>query len=155
VASDSLMTGYWRLPELSAEALRDGWLHTGDLGVWDDEGYLYLVDRKKEMIVSGSENVYPREVENVLYAHPDIAEVAVIGVPDERWGESVLAIVVPKPGARLTGEDVAAFCSDRIASYKKPRRVEFVSELPQNSIGKIDKKKLREKYWSRETRNIG
>ena len=155
VASDSLMTGYWRLPELSAEALRAGWLHTGDLGVWDDEGYLYLVDRKKEMIVSGSENVYPREVENVLYAHPDVSEVAVIGVPDERWGDTVLAIVVPKPGAQLTSDDITAFCSERIAGYKKPRRVEFLTELPQNSIGKIDKKKLREKYWSQEARNIG
>jgi acyl-CoA synthetase (AMP-forming)/AMP-acid ligase II len=154
VSSDSLMAGYWRLPELSAEALRDGWLHTGDLGVWDEEGYLYLVDRKKEMIVSGSENVYPREVENVLYAHPGVAEVAVIGIPDERWGETVLAIVVPKPGAQLSGADIADFCSDRIAGYKKPRRVEFVTELPQNSIGKIDKKKLREKYWSHESRNI-
>jgi long-chain acyl-CoA synthetase len=155
VASDSLMAGYWRLPELSAAALHDGWLRTGDLGVWDDEGYLYLVDRKKEMIVSGSENVYPREVENVLYAHPDIADVAVIGVPDERWGEAVLAIVVRKPGVQLSADDITTFCSDRIASYKKPRRVEFVTELPQNSIGKIDKKTLREKYWSRETRNIG
>jgi long-chain acyl-CoA synthetase len=106
------------------------------------------------MIVSGSENVYPREVENVLYAHPGVAEVAVIGVPDERWGETVLAIIVSKPGAHVSSEDITAFCADRIAGYKKPRRIEFVTELPQNSIGKIDKKKLREKYWSNETRNI-
>ncbi len=155
VSSDSLMAGYWRMPELTAETLRDGWLRTGDIGMWDEHGYLYLVDRKKEMIVSGSENIYPREVENVLYAHPDVAEVAVIGVPDERWGETVLAIVVRKPGAALTSDDIAAFCSDRIAGYKKPRRVEFVSELPQNSIGKIDKKSLREHYWSNHVRKIG
>jgi long-chain acyl-CoA synthetase len=154
IQSDSLMAGYWRLPELTAEAMRGGWLHSGDLGIWDDDGFLYLVDRKKEMIVSGSENVYPREVENVLYAHPGVAEVAVIGVPDDRWGETVLAIIVPKPDANLNSEDITAFCADRIAGYKKPRRIEFVSELPQNSIGKIDKKKLREKYWSKETRNI-
>jgi acyl-CoA synthetase (AMP-forming)/AMP-acid ligase II len=154
IQSDSLMAGYWRLPELTAEAMRGGWLHSGDLGIWDDDGFLYLVDRKKEMIVSGSENVYPREVENVLYAHPGVAEVAVIGVPDERWGETVLAIIVSKPGAHVSSEDITAFCADRIAGYKKPRRIEFVTELPQNSIGKIDKKKLREKYWSNETRNI-
>jgi long-chain acyl-CoA synthetase len=154
VSSDSLMAGYWRLPELTTQALRDGWLRTGDLGIWDEEGYLYLVDRKKEMIVSGSENVYPREVENVLYAHPGVAEAAVIGVPDEHWGETVLAIIVPKPDVHLNSSDIAEFCSDRIAGYKKPRRVEFVTELPQNSIGKIDKKKLREKYWQNETRNI-
>lgn len=155
IRSDSLMAGYWRMPELTAETMRGGWLHSGDVGAWDDEGFLYLVDRKKEMIVSGAENVYPREVENVLYAHPGIAEVAVVGVPDERWGETVLAIIVPKAGADLAVADVTAFCGERLAGYKKPRRIEFVTELPQNSIGKIDKKKLREKYWAAEARNIG
>jgi acyl-CoA synthetase (AMP-forming)/AMP-acid ligase II len=155
IRSDSLMTGYWRLPELTETAMRGGWLHSGDVGTWDDEGFLTLVDRKKEMIVSGAENVYPREVENVLYAHPAIAEVAVVGVPDERWGETVLAIIVPVSGAQLTAADVTAFCSERLAGYKKPRRIEFVAALPHNSIGKIDKKTLRQRYWATEARNIG
>ena len=154
VRSDSLMAGYWRLPELTAQALRDGWFFTGDVGSWDEEGYLYLVDRKKDMIVSGSENIYPREVENVLYQHPSIADVAVVGVPDERWGETVLAVVVPRPGKEISEAEIIDFCRGRLASYKKPNRVEFVSELPVNSIGKIDKKTLRERYWRGHVRMI-
>ena len=154
IASDALMAGYWRQPALTAEALRDGWLYTGDLGTWDDEGYLYLVDRKKDMIVSGAENVFPREVEDVLYAHPAVAEAAVIGVPDEHWGEVPIAFVVAKSGGVPTSDDIAAFCLERIASYKRPRRVVIVSDLPKNSIGKIDKKKLRDTYWSQAPRKI-
>lgn len=154
VQSDSLMAGYWRLPELTAQTIQNNWLHTGDVGRWDDEGYLFLVDRKKEMIVSGSENIYPREVENVLYRHPSISEVAVVGVPDEHWGEAVVAIVVTRLGMHVSEKEVIDFCRDNLASYKKPRHVEFVSELPVNSIGKIDKKSLRQRYWSHEARKI-
>src|SRR4030095_14975317 len=115
---DQLMRGYWNLPEASADALRDGWMHTGDAGVLDADGYLYLHDRVKDMIVSGGENVYPREVENVLFAHPAVADVAVIGVPDPKWGEAVEAIVVLRPGATATPEALLAHCRSQLGGYK-------------------------------------
>jgi acyl-CoA synthetase (AMP-forming)/AMP-acid ligase II len=135
------MTGYWRNPELTAEALRDGWLHTGDLGRLDERGYLYIVDRKKDLIISGGENIYPREVEEVLYAHPAVREAAVIGVPDETWGESVKAVVVP--AGELAPDELIAFCRSRLARYKCPKVVELRAELPKTPSGKVLKRELR------------
>ncbi len=149
-----LMRGYWKLPEATEEAFRGGWLHTGDAGRLDAEGYLTLEDRIKDMIVSGGENVYPREVENVLFEHPAVADVAVIGVPDERWGETVKAIVVLRPGASATEEELIEFCRGRLAGYKRPRSVDFVDALPRNPSGKVLKKVLREKYWAGRGRRV-
>jgi acyl-CoA synthetase (AMP-forming)/AMP-acid ligase II len=149
-----LMRGYWNLPEASAEALAGGWMHTGDAGTLDDEGYLYIQDRTKDMIVSGGENVYPREIENVLFEHPAVADVAVIGVPDEKWGESVKAIVVLREGESATPGEIVDFCKGKLAGYKRPRSVEFIAELPRNPSGKVLKKDLREKYWEGHDRRV-
>ena len=128
------MPGYWGRPEESAAALTpDGWLRTGDGGYLDEEGYLFLTDRIKDMIVSGGENVYPVEVEEALSHHPGVADVAVIGVPDDRWGEAVTALVVRRPGADVTAEDLIAFARERLAGYKLPRTVEFVDDLPAHA----------------------
>jgi len=155
VRGPQLMRGYWNLPEPSAEALRGGWMHTGDAGVLDEEGFLFIQDRVKDMIVSGGENVYPREVEDVLFQHEAVADVAVIGVPDEKWGEAVKAIVVLKAGASATAELLLDFCKGRLGGYKRPRSVEFALELPRNPSGKVMKKDLREKYWAGHTRRVG
>jgi fatty-acyl-CoA synthase len=149
-----LMRGYWNLPEATAEALRGGWMHTGDAGVIDEEGYIYLQDRVKDMIVSGGENVYPREIENVLFQHPAVADVAVIGVPDERWGETVKAIVVARQGRMPTAEELIDFCRDKLAGYKRPRSVDFLPALPRNPSGKVLKRELREPYWEGQRRRI-
>jgi fatty-acyl-CoA synthase len=149
-----LMRGYWNLPDASAEALKDGWLHTGDAGILDDEGYLYIQDRTKDMIVSGGENVYPREIENVLFEHPGVADVAVIGIPDEKWGETVKAIIVLREGQAVTAEAVIEFCKGKLAGYKRPRSVDFIEALPRNASGKVLKKELREKYWVGRTRRV-
>jgi acyl-CoA synthetase (AMP-forming)/AMP-acid ligase II len=151
---DQLMRGYWNLPEASAEALRGGWMHTGDAGILDEEGYLFIQDRVKDMIVSGGENVYPREVENALFEHPAVADVAVIGVPDEKWGESVKAIVVLREGKQARADDLVEFCKGRLARYKQPRSVDFVEALPRNASGKVLKKELREKYWQGHDRRV-
>ena len=129
-------------------------MHTGDIGMMDEQGYLYLLDRKKDMIISGGNNIYPREIEEVLLTHPAIYEVAVIGVPDPIWGESVKAIIALCPGMSVTEEEVNALCRQHLASYKKPRTVEFVSELPKNAYGKILKRELREQYWQGRERRI-
>jgi acyl-CoA synthetase (AMP-forming)/AMP-acid ligase II len=155
VRGPQLMRGYWNLPDASAEALRGGWMHTGDAGVLDDEGYLFVQDRTKDMIVSGGENVYPREVEDVLYRHPAVADAAVIGVPDAKWGEAVKAIVVRKPGATASADELMRFCEGKLAGYKRPRSVEFVDVLPRNPSGKVLKKDLREKYWAGHRRRVG
>ncbi len=140
----SIMKGYYKDPQGTAEALRGGWLHTGDLGRLDEEGFLYIVDRKKDMIISGGENIYPREIEELLYRHPDVQDAAVVGVPDPLWGESVRAFVVPKPGHSMTEEGVIEYCKAHLAGYKKPRSVKFVDSLPRNPSGKVLKNKLRE-----------
>jgi len=150
-----LMRGYWKQPEDTAEALRGGWMHTGDAGQLDDEGYLYVRDRVKDMIVSGGENVYPREVEDVLFHHPAVADAAVIGVPDERWGETVRAVVVLRPGAQVSAESLMDFCRGRIADYKRPREVAFLDALPRNPSGKVLKRELREAAWSGRNRRVG
>jgi acyl-CoA synthetase (AMP-forming)/AMP-acid ligase II len=147
VRGPQIMRGYWNLPKESAATLRNGWLHTGDLGTLDEEGYLLIQDRVKDMIVSGGENVYPSIVENVLYQHPAIAEATVIGVPDERWGETVKAIVVLRQGATATEEEIIEFCRRKLGGFERPRSVEFVDFLPRNPTGKVLKRVLREPYW--------
>jgi len=149
VRSKHTMVGYWHKPEETKETLVNGWLHTGDMGYYDDEGYIYIADRKKDMIISGGENVYPREVEEILYQHPAILEAAVIGVPDPYWVERVHAVVVTRKGMDITADELIAFCKKRIAGYKAPKTVEFVESLPKNPAGKILKRELREKYWKK------
>jgi acyl-CoA synthetase (AMP-forming)/AMP-acid ligase II len=149
-----VMKGYFGRPEATAEVLRGGWLHTGDIGCLDGRGYLSIVDRKKDMIVSGAENVFAREVEERLLAHPLVREAAVIGVPSERWGEEVKAVVVLEPGGSLSAEALIAFCGERLAGYKRPRSVDFVRELPRNAGGKILKRVLREPYWKGHARRV-
>lgn len=149
-----LMRGYWNLPDESAQALRGGWMHTGDAGIMDDEGYIYIQDRVKDMIVSGGENVYPRVVEDVLFQHPAIADAAVIGVPDPQWGETVKAIVVLKEGQTATEEEIIEFCRGKLGGFERPRSVDFVAALPRNPSGKVLKKELREPYWAGQSRRV-
>jgi long-chain acyl-CoA synthetase len=145
VRGDSVMAGYWERPEQTAEMIdEDGWAATGDLGRFDDEGYLYIVDRKKDMIVSGGYNVYPTELENAISTLDAVQEVAVVGVPDEQWGESIMAVVVRRAGSELTGQAVVEACTDRLAGYKKPRRVLFVDELPKTGSGKVMRRAIRD-----------
>jgi len=146
VRGPSVMKGYWNLPEETARALRGGWLRTGDVGRIDEDGTIWIVDRVKDMYISGGENVYPAEVENVLAAHPAVAEAAVIGVPHQRWGEAGRAIVVRRPGASVTADEVIAFCAERLAKFKVPVDVMFVDALPRNPTGKLLKPQLREEY---------
>lgn len=150
----TLMKGYWNKPTATSESINDGWFASGDAGYLDDEGYLYIHDRVKDMIVSGGENVYPAEVENALFGHPDIADVAVIGIPDERWGEAVKACVVLKPGVKTEAGDIIAFAKTRIAGFKVPKSIDFVTELPRNPSGKILRRELRAPYWEGRTRMI-
>jgi acyl-CoA synthetase (AMP-forming)/AMP-acid ligase II len=150
----NVMMGYWKNPELTAQALRGGWLHTGDMATMDEDGYIYIVDRKHDMIISGGENVYPREVEEVLFKHPAVLEAAVVGVPDPTWGEAVKAVVVLKPGAVAAEEEIMLLCKKHLAGYKKPKSVEFVSSLPKTPIGKILRRAVREKYWQGRERKI-
>jgi len=140
----SVMRGYWNQPDQTAEVLRNGWMHTGDLAVMDDEGYLAIVGRSKDMVIRGGENVYPREVEEFLYSHPDIEDVQVVGVPDPKYGEELLAAVRPRPGAELTEQQVRDYCRGRLAHYKVPRYVTFVTEYPMTVTGKIQKYKIRD-----------
>ncbi|WP_274379394.1 AMP-binding protein [Alkalihalobacterium alkalinitrilicum] len=140
----TLMKGYYKKPEATEEAFKGGWFHSGDLVRLDDEGFVYVVDRKKDMIISGGENIYPAEVEAALYKHDAVLEVAVIGVPDEKWGESVKAYIVLKQGKTMSEDEVLEHCKQHVASYKKPKYVEFISELPRNTSGKILKRVLRD-----------
>jgi long-chain acyl-CoA synthetase len=142
--------GYWRNPEATAAAMRDGWFLTGDLASMDADGFVFIADRAKDMIISGGENVYSREVENALSSHPAVAECAVIGVPDERWGEKVYAIVVPRPGMAVTAEALIDHCRRLIAGYKCPRGVEFRASLPISAAGKLMKGVLREEFRKRQ-----
>jgi long-chain acyl-CoA synthetase len=146
VRSQHIMVEYWRKPEDTQATMRDGWLYTGDMGYCDEQGYIYIADRKKDMIISGGENVYPREIEEVLQRHPAVLEATVIGVPDPYWVERVHAVVVTKKEARTTAEEIAAFCKLHLAGYKTPKSVDFVDALPRNTTGKILKRELREKY---------
>ena len=150
-----LMRGYWNRPQATAEALRGGWLHTGDVGVLDGEGFLTIRDRLKDVIVSGGSKVYPRMVEQVLREHPAVADVAVIGVPDARWGESVKAVVVLRPGATVGGPDLLDACRGKLGGFQRPRSVDFVASLPRTATGKVRKAVLRAPYWAGRARRVG
>jgi acyl-CoA synthetase (AMP-forming)/AMP-acid ligase II len=154
VQSESVMVGYWKKPVETGQVIVDGWLHTGDMGYYDRKGYIYIVDRKKDMIVTGGENVYPREVEEVLYRHPAVQEAAVIGVPDDVWVERVHAVVVLKEGEKAQETEIIDFCKQQLARYKAPKSVELVAALPKNPQGKILKRELREKYWVGKERRV-
>jgi long-chain acyl-CoA synthetase len=149
------MAGYWNLPEATAKTIdKDGWLRTGDAGYMDEDGYVYIHDRVKDMIISGGENIYPAEVESAIYGHPAVADVAVIGVPDEKWGEAVKAMVVPKPGMSPDPQEIIAFARSRIAAFKAPKTVDFIEALPRNASGKILRRELREPFWEGKTRRV-
>jgi long-chain acyl-CoA synthetase len=155
VRGDVVMPGYWNDPEASAEALRGGWLHTGDIGYFDERGFLFLLDRAKDMVISGGNNVYPREVEEVIILHPEVAQCVVFGIPDDYWGEAVHAVVVPTPGAAPSAAEIIAFCGEHLAGYKKPKAVDFVAELPVSGYGKILRREVREAYWAGREGRIG
>ncbi|MBN1573627.1 MAG: long-chain-fatty-acid--CoA ligase [Deltaproteobacteria bacterium] len=151
---DNVMKGYHKMVDATAEAIRDGWYYTGDMGYFDEYGYLFIADRKKDMIISGGENIYPREVEEAILLLEGVFEVAVIGVPDDEWGESVKAILVKTPGAEITEEDVISHCKANIASYKKPKSVDFVDMLPRSALGKVLKHELRAPFWEGRDRKV-
>jgi long-chain acyl-CoA synthetase len=154
VKSPDIMECYWNNEAETRRTIKDDWLYTGDMATYDEDYYIFLVDRKKDMIISGGENIYSAEVERVIYEHPSVVECAVIGVPDERWGEAVKAFVVVRKGKQVSEEEIIQFCKKSLASYKKPKSVEFVTDLPRNPTGKILKKVLREKYWVHRERKI-
>jgi long-chain acyl-CoA synthetase len=143
------------MPELTAETLRGGWCHTGDIATWDADGYMYVVDRKKDMIVSGGENIFSARVEEVIYRHPAVKECAVIGVPHPVYGETVKACVVLREGCSATAEEIIESCRPHLASYQKPTSVEFLDALPKSAAGKLLKRVLREKHWAGESRRVG
>jgi len=154
VRGDLVMKGYYKAPDKTAETIIDGWLHTGDIGHIDSAGYLHITDRKKDMIISGGFNVYPSEVEQVIWSHPAVQDCAVIGVPDEQWGEAVKAVVELNAGQQATAEELIALCKERLGSVKAPKSVDFVESLPRSPVGKVLKKDLRAKYWQDTTRRI-
>ncbi len=154
IQSEANMVGYWRKPELNEATFHQGWMRTGDVATWDADGYVFIVDRAKDMIISGGENIYSTQVEAAIHRHPAVLESAVIGVPDDEWGEAVKAIVVLKPGESATAQDIIDTAREHLASYQKPRSVEFVDELPKAPTGKILKRELREKFWSHKDRNV-
>lgn len=154
IKGDNVMLGYWKNPEATADKLRNGWLHTGDMAYKDEAGYVFIVDRKHDMIISGGFNIYPKEVEDAIYCHPAVSQCAVIGVPDDQWGESVKAVVVLREGHEATEQDIIEHCRKNIASYKKPKSVEFVDSIPVNPNGKVMRRELREKYWVGLTRRV-
>ena len=154
VKGKNVMKGYWNQPELTKEVLKDGWYYTGDMGKMDELRYIYIVDRKKDMIISGGENIYAKEVEDVLSAHPAVAQVVVIGVPDDKWGEAIKGLVIKKRGVEVSEGELISFCKNRLASYKKPKSIEFVEDFPKSTAGKVLKRELREKYWKGRDRRV-
>jgi acyl-CoA synthetase (AMP-forming)/AMP-acid ligase II len=154
VRSKQVMQCYWKNEEATATAFRHGWLHTRDMGYRDEDGYLFLVDRKEDMIISGGFNVYPKEVEDVLYQHPAVLEAVVFGIPDEVWGEAVMAVISLKSGMAADAEEISAFCKQRLAGYKKPKSVAFIQEIPKTAVGKIARRVLRDPYWKDKGRNV-
>ncbi len=155
IRGPNVMMGYWNKPEQTAAALRDGWLHTGDIGTMDEEGYLYLVDRKADMIVTGGENVFPTETENVLYRHPRVQECVVTSAPDDRWGERVQAVVVLNSGPPVTEPELIEFCKERLAGYKCPKKIEFWETLPKSAVGKLLRREVKAKFWQGRNRRVG
>ena len=147
IRGEHMMKGYWNNKKETAKILKNGWLHTGDLATVDDEGFIYIMDRKKDMIISGGFNIYPKEIENLIYSHPDVKEVAVIGVPDDEWGESVKAFIVSHEGRTIDKEEITDLCRNRLAGYKKPKYIDIIKSLPKNAVGKIMKDILRKKEW--------
>ncbi len=154
IRGPQLMSGYWNLPDATRESLRDGWMHTGDAGMLDEDGYLYIKDRTKDMIISGGENIYPREIEDVLLQHTAIGDAAAIGVPDENWGEAVKAVVVLRNGESAEEREIIEFCRERLASYKCPQSVDFTQALPRNPTGKVLKRELRDPYGEGRQRRV-
>jgi len=152
--SNVVFKGYWEQPEATAEAIRDGWFHTGDLAVWDEVGNIHIVDRKKDVIISGGENISTAEIEDALYQHPGVLECAVIGVPHDKWGETPKALVVLRPGHTVAADELLAFCREHLAHFKCPTSVEFIPELPRTATGKLQKFKLRERYWAGVQRRV-
>ena len=152
--SNVVFEGYWEQPEETAKAIRDGWFHTGDLAVWDASGSLHIVDRKKDVIISGGENISSPEIEDALYQHPAVLECAVIGVPHEKWGETPRALVVLRPGKTADEAELIAFCRERLAHFKCPTSVELVAALPRTATGKLQKYVLRERYWQGRERRV-
>jgi fatty-acyl-CoA synthase len=154
IRAPNVMKGYWNRPEATGKSILDQWFYTGDAGYFDEDGYLYIHDRVKDMIVSGGENIYPAEVENAIFGHPAVADVAVIGVPDPKWGEAVKAVVVRKPGAEADAAAIIAWARERIAGYKLPKSVDFIEALPRNPTGKILRRELRKPYWEGRDRQV-
>jgi acyl-CoA synthetase (AMP-forming)/AMP-acid ligase II len=154
VRSEANMVGYWNRPDLTEKTLRDGWMWTGDIAVWDEDGYLFIVDRSKDMIISGGENIYSTQVEAAIHQHPAVLESAVFGVPDDVWGEAVKAVVVLKPGASATAQEIIAEAGKHLASYQKPKTVDFVEALPKAPTGKILKRDLRAPYWDGRDKQV-
>lgn len=154
IKGDPVAKGYWNRPGETASQFKEGWWYSGDMARVDEEGYFHIVDRKKDMILCGGINIYPREIEDVLYAHPAVLYAAVIGIPDEEWGESVKAIIVPKKGINITEAEIIEFCKQHLASYKKPRSVEFRESLPLSQAGKILKRELRDEFWKDRERKV-
>ena len=154
VRSNVVFDGYYEQPEATDAAIYDGYFHTGDLAVWDETRSIHIVDRQKDVIITGGENVSSPEIEDALYQHPGVLECAVIGVPHEKWGETPKALVVPRPGHDLTEEELIAFCRDRLAHFKCPTSAELIKELPRTATGKLQKFKLREQYWGESGRKV-
>jgi acyl-CoA synthetase (AMP-forming)/AMP-acid ligase II len=154
VRGDLVMKGYYNAPEKTAQTIVNGWLHTGDVGHLDAEGYLHITDRKKDMIISGGFNIYPSEIEQLIWSHPAVQDCAVIGVPDEKWGEAVKAVIELNVGAKLGADEIIALCKEKLGSVKAPKSVDFVPSLPRSPVGKVLKKDLREKYWQGQERKI-
>lgn len=155
VRSAAVMPGYWRRPEATAETINpDGWMRTGDIGRIDQDGYLFVLDRAKDMIISGGENIYPAEVENAIFGHPDVADVAVVGAPSERWGEEVVAIIVPRPGTQPTHSDILRWLDGKLARFKLPKQLVLAEELPRNAGNKILRRVLRERFWEGRERRV-
>jgi len=148
------MVGYHEQPCATAEASAHGWHHTGDIGQIDDQGYVYIVDRKRDMIISGGFNLYPSEIEQVIWGHPAVQDCAVVGVPDEKWGEAVKAVIELKPGASASVDELMAFCRERLGGMKTPKSVELWPQLPRSPVGKVLKKDIREKFWAGHARRV-
>ncbi|MCP4683265.1 MAG: long-chain fatty acid--CoA ligase, partial [Desulfobacterales bacterium] len=155
VKGKHVMMGYWKNPEATQEAVKGGWYHTGDMGYMDENGFIYMTDRKADMIISGGENVYPKETEDVIYEHPSVQECTVVSAPDPKWGEKVQAVVVFKPGMDATQDEIIDFCKGKLAGYKCPKSVVFWDELPKTIIGKILKKDIKATFWEGKDRHIG